>query len=128
MSVWYGTHVNPRRRVHAPQRSVAVVERVRRTGKAARRHQEADELLERTKRLAKTPHETSTDFVVQALQARLDAGELSMSAAQACMLNGGARAYAEKSNQNRKLRESYFVGVVTPATKHLKKEIARLTS
>jgi alkylation response protein AidB-like acyl-CoA dehydrogenase len=90
--------------------------------------EQADELLERTKQLAQTPHETSRDFVVQTLQARLDAGELSMAAAQACMLNGGARAYAEKSNQNRKLRESYFVGVVTPATKHLRKEIARLTA
>ncbi len=90
--------------------------------------QRANELLERTKLLAETPHETSPEFVVQALQARLDAGELSLAAGQECMLNGGARAYAEKSNQNRKLRESYFVGVVTPATKHLKKEIARLTA
>ena len=90
--------------------------------------EKADELLQRTKRLAQTPGETDPRFVVQALQARLDAGELSLAAAQACMLSGGARAYAEKSHQNRKLRESYFVGVVTPATKHLRKEIARLTA
>lgn len=85
-------------------------------------------LLERTKTLAATPHETDTDFVVQTLQARLDAAELSLSAAQACMLSGGAKAYAESSAPFRKLREAYFVGVVTPAIKHLRKEIARLTA
>ena len=88
--------------------------------------QQADELLEHTKRLAQTPHETNREFVIDCLQARLDAGELTLTAAQNCMLNGGARAYAEGSNQFRKLREAYFVGVVTPATKHLRKEISRL--
>ena len=90
--------------------------------------EQAQELLDRTKRLAQTPHETSASFMLEALQSRLDAGELSLAAAQACMLNGGARAYAVKSNQYRKLREAYFVGVVTPATKHLRKEISRLQS
>ncbi|MFK8110759.1 MAG: acyl-CoA dehydrogenase family protein [Rubripirellula sp.] len=84
------------------------------------------ELLERTCRLAQTPNETDQEFLVETLRARLDAGELSLKAAQACMLNGGARAYMESSNQFRKLREAYFVGVVTPATKHLRKEISRL--
>lgn len=88
--------------------------------------QQAEELLERTNKLAHTPKETDRQFVIESLQARLDAGELSLLAAQACMLNGGARAYMEGSNQFRKLREAYFVGVVTPATKHLRKEISRL--
>lgn len=88
----------------------------------------SDELLSRTKRLAETPKETDRLFVIEALQARLDAGELCLRAAQACMLNGGARAYMETSHQFRKLREAYFVGVVTPATKHLRKEISRLQS
>lgn len=88
----------------------------------------AEDLLARTKRLAETPHETSRSFVIDSLRARLSAGELSLSAGQACMLNGGARAYMENSNQFRKLREAYFVGVVTPATKHLRKEISRLSS
>lgn len=88
--------------------------------------QQADELLNHTKRLADTPHETSREFVIDCLQARLDAGEMTLAAAQACMLNGGARAYADGSKQFRKLREAYFVGVVTPATKHLRKEISRL--
>lgn len=87
-----------------------------------------EELLDRTKRLACTPHETHREFMIEALQARLDAGDLCLRAAQACMLNGGARAYMETSHQFRKLREAYFVGVVTPATKHLRKEISRLKS
>lgn len=87
-----------------------------------------EELLRRTKRLSETPKETDRQFVIETLQARLDAGELCLRAAQACMLNGGARAYMETSHQFRKLREAYFVGVVTPATKHLRKEISRLQS
>lgn len=87
-----------------------------------------EELLERTCVLALTPQETDREFVIDALRARLDAGELCLAAAQACMLNGGAKAYMEGSKQFRKLREAYFVGVVTPATKHLRKEIARLES
>lgn len=87
-----------------------------------------DELLDRTKRLAATPTQTDQSFLIEALRSRLDAGELCLRAAQACMLNGGARAYMETSHQFRKLREAYFVGVVTPATKHLRKEISRLQS
>ena len=87
-----------------------------------------EELLDRTMRLAETPRQTNREYLIKALQSRLDAGELSLRAAQACMLNGGARAYMETSHQFRKLREAYFVGVVTPATKHLRKEISRLQS
>ena len=87
-----------------------------------------DELLTTTKRLAETPHETSPEFIRGTLQARLDAGELCLTAANACMLSGGARAYMEHSLPFRKLREAYFVGVVTPATKHLRKEISRINS
>lgn len=88
----------------------------------------SEELLDRTKRLAATPTQTDRLFLIDALRSRLDAGELCLRAAQACMLNGGARAYMETSHQFRKLREAYFVGVVTPATKHLRKEISRLQS
>ena len=87
---------------------------------------EAEDLLQRTKKLAETPHETNREFMIDALQARLEAGELCLAASQACMLNGGARAYMEGSLHFRKLREAYFVGVVTPAIKHLRKEICRL--
>ncbi len=37
------------------------------------------------------------------------------------MLHAGAGGYRTGSAAERKLRESYFVAVVTPALKHLKK-------
>ena len=39
----------------------------------------------------------------------------------------GPRTAGYLDNLQRRLREAYFVGIVTPATKHLRREIARLT-
>ncbi len=55
------------------------------------------------------------------IQSRLTASELSLRASQAAMLHAGARAYLSGSPQERKLREAYFVAIVTPAIKQLKK-------
>ncbi|MGF1535474.1 MAG: acyl-CoA dehydrogenase family protein [Elainellaceae cyanobacterium] len=55
------------------------------------------------------------------IQARISAAELSLRAAQGAMLHAGARAYVKGSAAERKLREAYFVAIVTPALKHLKK-------
>lgn len=55
------------------------------------------------------------------VQARITAAELSLRAAQGAMLHAGARAYVKGSAAERKLREAYFVAIVTPALKHLKK-------
>lgn len=55
------------------------------------------------------------------IQARITAGELSLRSSQASMLHAGARAYVHGSPAERKLREAYFVAIVTPALKHLKK-------
>ncbi len=57
----------------------------------------------------------------EVIQARIAASELSLRASNAAMLHGGARAYLQGSVAERKLRESYFVAIVTPALKHLKK-------
>ncbi len=56
-----------------------------------------------------------------AVQLRIEASELSLRASQAAMLHAGATGYRSGSVAERKLRESYFVAVVTPALKHLKK-------
>lgn len=58
------------------------------------------------------------------IQARVTAGELSLRSSQAAMLHAGARAYVQGSPAERKLREAYFVAIVTPALKHLKKMLA----
>lgn len=59
--------------------------------------------------------------IKESIQARIKASELSLRAANAAMLHTGAKAYVHGSTVERKLRESYFVAIVTPALKHLKK-------
>jgi hypothetical protein len=44
------------------------------------------------------------------------------------MLHQGARGYLAHSAAQRKLREAYFVAIVTPAIKHLRRELACLES
>lgn len=62
----------------------------------------------------------------EVVQARIVGSELSLKAAQATMLHAGARAYVHGSAPERKLREAYFVAIVTPALKHLKKMLFAL--
>ena len=83
-------------------------------------------LDERIMQLAVTPHESDTDYMRQVLTARLNVSELSLEASQAAMLHAGARGYIHGSAFNRRLRESYFVAIVTPSIKHLQQELARL--
>lgn len=58
------------------------------------------------------------------VQARLDASELAVSAAHNAMLHCGARGYVVTGEAQRRLREAYFVAIVTPAVKQLKKMLA----
>jgi len=60
------------------------------------------------------------------IQVRIVGSELSLRAAQSAMLHAGARAYVHGSAPERKLREAYFVAIVTPALKHLKKVLCAL--
>ena len=60
------------------------------------------------------------------LKVRLAGGELSLRAAHAAMLHQGAKGYLSHSPAQRKLREAYFIAIVTPAIKHLRHELARL--
>ncbi|MFH7245780.1 MAG: acyl-CoA dehydrogenase family protein [Spirulina sp.] len=62
----------------------------------------------------------------EVIQARIAGSELSLRAAQSVMLHAGARAYVHGSAPERKLREAYFVAIVTPALKHLKKMLHAL--
>ena len=66
------------------------------------------------------------DIVLDILKLRLAGGELSLRAANAALLHMGAKGYLMRSPAQRRLREAYFIAIVTPATKHLRKEIARL--
>jgi alkylation response protein AidB-like acyl-CoA dehydrogenase len=74
--------------------------------------------------LATTPFETSPGYWRAVIEARLAAGEASVAAAHAAMLHCGARGYVTNAAAQRRLREAYFVAIVTPATKQLKKMLA----
>ena len=89
---------------------------------------ELDALTERTLRLARTPFASGNEFLIDVLDARAHASELALRAAQSALLHQGARGYLMSSPVQRRVRESHFVAIVTPAIKHLRKEIARLSA
>ncbi len=76
--------------------------------------------------LAADPMDSSDGFFSDVLQLRLTGSEMALKASQSAMLHAGARGYLANAPAQRKLRESYFVAIVTPAIKHLRKELARL--
>ncbi len=74
-------------------------------------------LAEKIERDGSAPH------VRETLELRLAGGELSLKAANAAMLHLGAKGYLINNAAQRRLREAYFIAIVTPATKHLRKEL-----
>ncbi len=78
--------------------------------------------------LAATPFETDPSYWREVIQARLAASEASLAAAQAAMLHCGARGYVAGAAAQRRLREAYFVAIVTPAIKQLKKMLADMAN
>ena len=74
--------------------------------------------------LAVTPTEHGPDTMRRVLEARLRCSELSLDAAQSALLHAGSRGYLHGSPVNRRLRESYFVAIITPSIRHLRKELA----
>ncbi|ABE50441.1 acyl-CoA dehydrogenase family protein [Methylobacillus flagellatus] len=88
---------------------------------------ELDALKSRTLELAATPYETDKQYLIDVLDVRAHASELALRAAQSAVLHTGARGYLMSSPVQRKVRESHFVAIVTPALKHLRREMARLS-
>ena len=84
------------------------------------------ELLETISRLAASPTETAPDFMRQVLETRLAVSELALDAGQSALLHTGSRGYLQGSAVSRRLRESYFVAIITPSIRHLRKELAVL--
>lgn len=85
--------------------------------------EELDDAVDACLALAEDPFESSDEFFREILQLRLAAGELAIKASQSAMLHTGAKGYLNTAPAQRKLRESYFIAIVTPATKHLRKEL-----
>jgi alkylation response protein AidB-like acyl-CoA dehydrogenase len=64
--------------------------------------------------------------VLAALKLRARVSELALRATQSAALHAGARGYLMRHPAQRRLREALFVAIVTPALKHLRKEIRDL--
>ena len=79
-------------------------------------------------RLATSPFETDPHYWRAVIEARLAAGEASVNAAHAAMLHCGASGYIANARAQRRLREAYFVAIVTPATKQLRKMLADMAN
>lgn len=69
--------------------------------------------------------EEQARLMTEVLRVRLAGSELALRAAQAAMLHQGARGYLRQATAQRRLREAYFVAIVTPSLKHLRHELAR---
>lgn len=87
-----------------------------------------DDLSQRFNLALSDPYNGSSEYIQQVIQLRLEASELSLRAAHSAMLHTGARGYLAQAPAQRKLREAYFVAIVTPAIKHLRKELDNLIS
>lgn len=85
-----------------------------------------ENLNQQLKVLTKSPFETSDDYFREVLSTRLALSELSLSTAIANMAHEGARGYLRSGHGQRRLRESIFVAIVTPATKQLHKMLSEL--
>jgi alkylation response protein AidB-like acyl-CoA dehydrogenase len=88
---------------------------------------ELAELRARVMRLAETPYDGSTDYLIDVLDARAQTSELALRASQSALLHQGARGYLMSAAPQRRIREAHFVAIVTPAIKHLRWEMARLS-
>jgi alkylation response protein AidB-like acyl-CoA dehydrogenase len=84
----------------------------------------AAELEAETMVLARDPYNADETYWRKVIALRLRAGDASVAAAHAAMLHCGARGYLKSHRAQRRLREAYFVAIVTPATKQLRKMLA----
>jgi alkylation response protein AidB-like acyl-CoA dehydrogenase len=82
------------------------------------------ELEAKTMVLARDPFNAADGYWRDVISLRLQAGDASVAAAHAAMLHCGARGYLMSHRAQRRLREAYFVAIVTPATKQLRKMLA----
>jgi alkylation response protein AidB-like acyl-CoA dehydrogenase len=82
------------------------------------------EFEKETMALARDPYNADDSYWRRVVALRLRAGDASVAAAHAAMLHCGARGYLKSHRAQRRLREAYFVAIVTPATKQLRKMLA----
>lgn len=88
---------------------------------------EFEDLAKRIQKLAVDPYDTSKDYLIEVLDARAQGAEFVLKASQSALLHQGARGYMMNTAPQRRIREAHFVAIVTPAIKHLRWEMARLS-
>lgn len=81
-----------------------------------------DDVLAQSLRLAQHIHANDV-AELDVLKLRAQTSELTLRAANSAVLHAGARGYLMRDPAQRLLREAVFVAIVTPALKHLRKEI-----
>jgi alkylation response protein AidB-like acyl-CoA dehydrogenase len=79
--------------------------------------------LQATARELSAQADAGTAIVLDVLRLRLATSELTLRAANSAVLHAGAKGYLMRHPAQRRLREAIFVAIVTPALKHLRKEI-----
>ncbi|MCA6124156.1 acyl-CoA/acyl-ACP dehydrogenase [Bradyrhizobium sp. WSM 1704] len=82
------------------------------------------ELEKEAMALASDPYNADDSYWRRVVALRLRIGDASVAVAHAAMLHCGARGYLVSHRAQRRLREAYFVAIVTPATKQLRKMLA----
>ena len=81
-------------------------------------------LGERIAALCDNGRDESPVYMKEVFAARLEAAELSIKSAGALMIAAGAGGYTLNGIAQRRLREAYFIAVVTPSMKHLRRVLA----
>lgn len=84
--------------------------------------QEVAELKTRAAELAQLAQAGAAPML-DVLKLRAQTSELTLKAANSAVLHAGAKGYLMRHPAQRRLREAVFVAIVTPALKHLRKEI-----
>ena len=82
-------------------------------------------IQEQVDKLAPLAQDGATDML-PVLKVRAAISELTLKAANSAVLHAGAKGYLIIHPAQRRLREAVFVAIVTPALKHLRKEIYAL--
>lgn len=84
-------------------------------------------LEERLIFLARNPAPQDKGYMLDVLDIRAHGAELALRATQSALLHQGARGYLSNAAPQRRVREAQFMAIVTPAIKHLRYEMDRLS-
>ncbi|MBD3612284.1 MAG: acyl-CoA/acyl-ACP dehydrogenase [Hydrogenovibrio crunogenus] len=88
--------------------------------------EDLEDAIDLIESLCEEPFTPGEEYFKSVLEARLVGAEICRRAADSVMQHAGAKGYLVDAGPQRKLREAYFVIIVTPSIKHLRKEIARI--